>query len=224
MSSGSGGNAGSDWAPIVIAAMSFLGATLAQIVSHLFTLRREHTLRKEKADRYVEHIKFDIVLAVSELEDLIGSTHLNSVDREFVLGPRRSYSHPYINLIQRLDFNVDINPQFMLNTRKFFSLFDQEMERFSREVKGDKVSNQNMFAVVTLFLKGLEYIVATYRIQNRSWIARKMERRVPIIEVSYQDVLDSYEPIGFKVPDKTIFDSAKEFQSKVIRAPLAAGR
>ena len=52
------------WIALLTASASFLGATLAQIATHLFTLRREHILRDEKADRYVEHIKFDIVLAV----------------------------------------------------------------------------------------------------------------------------------------------------------------
>lgn len=138
---------------------AFAGATCAQVLSHLFTIRREDLLRWQAAQRYIDHIKFDYVLAVSSLERLLKRVTLVADADEFDLrGTTGTYKLDNGDLLGRLDFDLNVNPQFMFNARRWFAAYHQETERFNTREPA-RVQLNYLAQTLRLYLWGLTEVV-----------------------------------------------------------------
>jgi hypothetical protein len=140
---------------IATLAAAFAGATCAQTLSHWFTIRRENLLRWAASQRYVDHIKFDYVLAVSALERLLDRVTLTADADLFDLrSSKGTYKLDNGNLLETLDFDLSVDPQFMFNARRWFAAFHQEVERFnvSEELSVAKVQLNYLAQTLRLYL------------------------------------------------------------------------
>ena len=200
-----------DWQWVSGVAAAFSGATFAQILSHVLTLRRDTTLREGAASRYAEHIILDYVLALSALERIFRSADLADDRDEFYLkmpGPA-VYKATYGNLLDRLDFDVDVSPQFMFNARKWFAIFNQEIERFSMPecVEGCRVKLNYIGQTFALYLLAISEIVA--------WGKRERSLRFPfyrrgkwftVVIPPYSEVVSAYHKLGHPAPDEKLYE------------------
>jgi len=198
------------FAALITAGASFLGATLAQLLSHFFSLRREKAARATAARNYQLHLTFDMVSIVSGLESLLREIKLLSGPGNFrAPGPDPLPLKKADDSYTRLNFNLDVNPQFMLNVRGFFSQ-TKVMENYVRNRKLGKLEDYEVLLVIQLYLQGLSYVVASIRQLNSN-------KRTHISEPTYKEIVSVYHSdIGFTLPDEKIFEAAKNLavQSK----------
>ena len=196
---------------------------MAQIMSHLFALRREHILQNETAISYMTQIRFDLVLAVSHLEEVLRAIglekNIQDLDtQEFVWKkPSFSFTYGYINMIDKLEFNKFISGQFMLNNRKWFSNYREDIDRYSGLETGQRILFPYFSSTSALYLQALSYIVAigflierpTFFQKVRKFALRRKEQRIYIREPTYEEIVKAYDSIGFTLPNRILVERAR---------------
>lgn len=195
-----------NWPALTTVGAAFAGATCAQVLAHLFTLRRESLLRKQAVSRYIEHIKFDYVLAVSTLETILNRASLVTDADEFDWGKGGTYKRNYGSLMEKLDFDMNVSPRFMFNARKWFALYNQEIARFDtpEATEAKRVQLNALNQTMGLYVWGLGEIVNA----DRRNAPRRLLRKKAYVdgEPTYDDILAAYKKTGYPPPDRKTFE------------------
>jgi hypothetical protein len=202
---------------IITAGASFAGATLAQILSHAFTLRRETLAKIRAAKNYQLHLTFDMVSVVADLERTLRAVGLLEGKGQYktLRSDTLRLGHP-TDTYSKLAFDAYVGPQFMLNARKFFLQSEQTMTYVRSLEPEHKLSDFTVFFLAALYLQGLSYIVASIKnIQRKPHLFGK-PNRTPIGPLTYDQVVQVYNAdIGYAVPDRAIFDAAEKLDAEV---------
>jgi len=201
------GEAGAPLSAIVTVGAAFAGATCAQVLSHLFTIRRENLLRWQASQRYIDHTKFDYVLAVSSLERLLSRATLIADADEFDWrSTAGTYKLDHSDLLGTLDYDLNVNPQFMFNARRWFAAYHQETERFStpEAIRATRIQLNFLAQTLRLYLWGLTEVVNADRRRAKP----RHFGKIAYVDgtASYEEVAAVYKKIGYPLPDRSIFD------------------
>jgi hypothetical protein len=199
-------------AALITSGASFLGATLAQLLSHYFTLRRENAEREATAANYQLHLTFDVVSVVSELEALLTNVGILNGPGQFrAPGPDPLPLKNASDAYTKLEFNLYVNPQFMLNMRSFL-LQAKEMEQYIRRKKVGKLEDHEVLLVIELYLQGLSYIVGSVK-------SIREKKKTYISDPTFDEVVSVYHSaIGYRLPDREVFEAAKKLNVELKNA------
>jgi hypothetical protein len=202
---------------IITAGASFAGATLAQILSHAFTLRRETLAKIRAAKNYQLHLTFDIVSVVAELERMLTAVGLLQGRGQYkTLAPDAFRLKPPTDTYAKLPFDSYVSPQFMLNARKFFLQSEESMAYIRSLQPEHKLSDFTVFFLAALYMQGLSYIVASIETVQRKPPLFRKPKKIPIGSPTYDQIVQVYNAhIGYTVPDRAIFDAAEKLDAEV---------
>lgn len=199
---------------IITASASFLGATIAQILSHHFALKREKSLIKNKTIGYINHITFDLALANNELSHYLRGVGVQGDNRKFIWKGTHDFGNEYINLSEKLSFEFSVPGQFILNTKKFFSNFRTETKRYADLPIGTELTFMRVATTNRLYLLSLKYIWGSYQAYLKPG-KNKHKKGFQLTAPTYDEVIEAYSVINFTLPDRNIYEAAIAIENEL---------